>query len=66
MESKKQLFAEGIQALKEKNYSEAESKLKTLIDGSEDTKERRRAEIIYSSLLIRKECERLLDKVESE
>ena len=66
MEETKQLFVQGIQALKERNYTEAENKLKELINQKRSSKEKTKAEIIYNSLLMRRECERLLAEVESE
>ena len=66
MEEIRRLFVQGIQALKEKNYTEAENKLKELIDQKRSSKEKTKAEIIYHSLLMRRECEKLLAEVESE
>ena len=66
MDREKQLFAQGLKALKDKNYKEAEKKLKEFIEKGKEAKEKKKAEIIYNSLLIRKECDRLLSKVESD
>lgn len=62
MNSMDRLFFEGIQAIKRKNHSEAEGKLKKVIHSKRDNW--KKAEIILACLLLRKECQRLIEKIE--
>ena len=57
LQKEDELYLEGILAIREKNYQEAEDKLRTLLDGNGKN---RKAEIILGCLLIRRECQKLL------
>lgn len=57
MQQENELYLESIVAIGEKNYQEAEDKLKSLPGGDGNNKN---VEIILSCLLIRRECQRLL------
>lgn len=62
MNTTDKLFFESIQAIKNKNYSEAEGKLKRVIHLKKENW--KKGEIILAFLLLRKECERLIGKLE--
>jgi hypothetical protein len=57
LQQEDELYLESIVAIREKNYQEAEDKLKSLLGGDGNNK---KAEIILSCLLIRRECQKLL------
>ncbi|MCJ7508107.1 MAG: hypothetical protein MUO85_05170 [candidate division Zixibacteria bacterium] len=57
MQQGDELYLESIVAIREKNYQEAEDKLRGLLGGNGKNK---KAEIILSCLLIRRECQKLL------
>ena len=62
MNSTDRLFFESIQAIKNKTYKEAEGKLKRVIHSKKENW--KKGEIILAFLLLRKECERLMEKLE--
>jgi hypothetical protein len=58
VEKDDKLFLEGIRSLKSKDFKVAEQKFKdTLIKKGSKSK---KAELIYQALLIRKECDKLI------
>jgi TolA-binding protein len=56
-------FREGIRSLKSKDFKEAEQKFREAV--IRKSPKAQRAELIYQTLLIRKECERLLQELKS-
>jgi hypothetical protein len=58
MEKDNKVFLDGIRSLKSKDYKAAEQKFREALikKGSKSKK----AELIYQALLIRKECEKLI------
>jgi hypothetical protein len=62
LNSTDRLFFESIQAIKNENYSEAEGKLKKVIHSKKENW--KKGEIILAFLLLRKECERLIGKLD--
>lgn len=63
MQQEDGIYLESIVAIREKNYQEAEDKLKSLLSGDGNNK---KAEIILNCLLIRRECQRLLAAFEEQ
>jgi len=61
--STEKLFIEGIKALEDENYSEAEEKLKKVAKTKTDKS--KKAQVILAALSLKEECENLLKKLKS-
>jgi outer membrane protein assembly factor BamD (BamD/ComL family) len=64
LQEEDELYLESIVAIREKNYQEAEDKLKILLERYGADKNRK-AEVILGCLLIRRECQRLESSFEN-